>query len=612
MTLLRRTFGICNLTKRYVTPSKNFQYFAESCRVLYFPRINSGTVIKIPFYCKEYWFKGTTLLSILIAFHSERFKDENLLRAARTGNTKEIKRLIESGVDVNQRHVYGWTPLQVAAMNKHKRAVEELLKLGADVDLGDDFSNVYLVAKEKQVHSLEVWAAREDEFNENLNLRASFKNCTALHYAVLSNDLPIVEVLLKHGANPVKKNALGHKPIDYAQTDDIKKLLLTYTEKYAQVQSEKEAQERRKFPLEQRLRKHIVGQEGAITNVAAAIRRKENGWYDEDHPLVFLFMGSSGIGKTELAKQVAKYLHKDKKEGFIRLDMSEYQEKHEVSKLIGSPPGYIGHDDGGQLTKQLKAFPNAVVLFDEVDKAHPDVLTILLQLFDEGRLTDGKGKTIECKDAIFIMTSNLASDEIANHALQLRAEAEEIAKQRYSDNINDIEMFEKITISKCFKENVVHPILKGHFRRDEFLGRINEIIYFLPFSKSELFNLVQKELEQWALKAKERHGIELTWDKILLETLAEGYDVHYGARSIKHEVERRVVNQLADAHEKRLIDKGCAVHITVEEVIGPHIKQNLNDKESVTRTIKLQMKPKNKEKSYLDLKLSNYAPLSSI
>lgn len=167
-----------------------------------------------------------------------------------------------------------------------------------------------------------------------------------------------------------------------------------------------------------------------------AIRRKENGWVDDDHPLVFLFLGSSGIGKTELAKQLACYIHKDKPAGFIRLDMSEYQEKHEVAKLIGAPPGYVGHDDGGQLTSRLKQNPKAVVLFDEVDKAHPDVLSVLLQLFDEGRLTDGKGKTISCKDAIFIMTSNLASDEIANHAINLRREIEFARRKRLEKDIS--------------------------------------------------------------------------------------------------------------------------------------------------------------------------------
>ncbi len=182
-------------------------------------------------------------------------------------------------------------------------------------------------------------------------------------------------------------------------------------------------------------------------------RRKENGWVDDDHPLVFLFLGSSGIGKTELAKQIAKYLYKDKgSDSFIRLDMSEYQEKHEVAKLIGAPPGYVGHDDGGQLTKRLKKCPNAVVLFDEVDKAHPDVLTVLLQLFDEGRLTDGKGKTIECKNAIFVMTSNLAATEIAEHGLQLRREAEEIARERAKGTLEETKMEERVTISKHFKE----------------------------------------------------------------------------------------------------------------------------------------------------------------
>lgn len=548
------------------------------------------------------WPKRVGYLAVVTAFCYKRTQGDLFLHAAKVGNTAEIQRLAKKGVDVNQRHLYGWTALQVAAMNGHINVVQELLSLGADPDLGDEFSTVYQVAYKKGIHTLEVWAVREEEFSDRLNMQATFKNCTALHYAVLSDDIEIVEILLKHGANPSILNDAGHSPLKYAVTPKMKSLLNTYTEKYHEIKAAKDAEARRKFPLEQRLKQHIVGQEGAINNVAASVRRKENGWYDEDHPLVFLFMGSSGIGKTELAKQVAKYLHKNKQNCFIRLDMSEYQEKHEVSKLIGSPPGYIGHDDGGQLTKQLKNCPNAVVLFDEVDKAHTDVLTILLQLFDEGRLTDGKGHTIECKDAIFIMTSNLASDEIAAHALQLRSEAAEIARQRYSENINDVEMIEKVTVSKTFKENVVQPILKRHFKRDEFLGRINEIIYFLPFSKSELLMLVQKELEQWAAKAKQRHGIELSWDKNVLNALSDGYNIHYGARSIKHEVERRVINQLAAAHEKDLIKKGCFVHITTEENQDPLNNLKEVDRNTV-QTIKLQMKQKGTKK-FLDIPLS--------
>ncbi|KAL0629572.1 Caseinolytic peptidase B protein-like protein [Plecturocebus cupreus] len=336
-------------------------------------------------------------------------------------------------------------------------------------------------------------------------------------------------------------------------------------DRYQEKQRKREAEERRRFPLEQRLKEHIIGQESAIATVGAAIRRKENGWYDEEHPLVFLFLGSSGIGKTELAKQTAKYMHKDAKKGFIRLDMSEFQERHEVAKFIGSPPGYVGHEEGGQLTKKLRQCPNAVVLFDEVDKAHPDVLTIMLQLFDEGRLTDGKGKTIDCKDAIFIMTSNVASDEIAQHALQLRQEALEMSRNRIAENLGDVQISDKITISKNFKENVIRPILKAHFRRDEFLGRINEIVYFLPFCHSELIQLVNKELNFWAKRAKQRHNITLLWDREVADVLVDGYNVHYGARSIKHEVERRVVNQLAAAYEQDLLPGGCTLRITVED-----------------------------------------------
>ncbi|XP_008758018.1 mitochondrial disaggregase isoform X1 [Rattus norvegicus] len=522
-------------------------------------------------------------------------KDAALMEAARANNVQEVRRLLSEGADVNARHKLGWTALMVAAISHNESVVQVLLAAGADPNLGDDFSSVYKTANEQGVHSLEdgrqdcaswritnqwtsalefrrwlgvpvgVLVTREDDFNNRLNHRASFKGCTALHYAVLADDYSIVKELLGGGANPLQRNEMGHTPLDYAREGEVMKLLKTSETKYMEKQRKREAEERRRFPLEQRLKEHIIGQESAIATVGAAIRRKENGWYDEEHPLVFLFLGSSGIGKTELAKQTAKYMHKDAKKGFIRLDMSEFQERHEVAKFIGSPPGYIGHEEGGQLTKKLKQCPNAVVLFDEVDKAHPDVLTIMLQLFDEGRLTDGKGKTIDCKDAIFIMTSNVASDEIAQHALQLRQEALEMSRNRIAENLGDVQISDKITISKNFKENVIRPILKAHFRRDEFLGRINEIVYFLPFCHSELIQLVNKELNFWAKRAKQRHNITLLWDREVADVLVDGYNVHYGARSIKHEVERRVVNQLAAAYEQDLLPGGCTLRITVED-----------------------------------------------
>ncbi|XP_050418209.1 caseinolytic peptidase B protein homolog [Patella vulgata] len=537
---------------------------------------------------------------------SNRDSDRHLelLNAIKDNNLYEIQRLLKDKVSPDCRHVLGWTALQLAAVNRNIKALHLLLDAGADPNLGDEFVNINVTSREKKLNTLQVLLSREEDFCDRLNNSVNFKDSTALHYAVLVEDKDVVEALLKAGADPTKENALGHKPIAYARSPAVKNILKNYEKDFHEIKAQNEAEERRKYPLENRIREVIIGQEIAINTVASAIRRKENGWYDEDTPLVFLFLGSSGIGKTELAKQVAKYLHKDSKKGFIRIDMSEYQEKHEVAKFIGSPPGYVGHEEGGQLTKKLKQCPTAVVLFDEVDKAHPDVLTIMLQLFDEGRLTDGKGKTIECKDAIFIMTSNLASEEIAQHALDLREEAK-LANKQKSTGVDNSEILEMVTISRNFKDKVVRPILKRSFRRDEFLGRISEIVYFLPFSRLELSKLVTNELEFWSKRAKAKHNIELQWDHHVVDVLADGYDVHYGARSIKHEVERQVVTQLAMAHEQQLISKGCSIRLVVPNPSDP--TKSLDSKSSDqlnNRVIKLQIR-KQGSKEFKDLDFKN-------
>nr|CAB3231695.1 caseinolytic peptidase B protein homolog [Phallusia mammillata] len=496
-----------------------------------------------------------------------------LLQAVTSGNISDLKSILNQikswdqsskNTVLNHRHLLGWTPLMVAAISGHLEAVKLLLAAGADPNMGDNFC----LKAQQNVSRMQGALIREEEFSDRLIPFSDFRGFTALHYAVLIDSKHVVEELVKHNADVSKKNHMGYSAVKYCKDKDgaIGKYLTEMEELANELRKEEEAKERALYPLEKRLKENIIGQEGAISTVASAVRRKQNGWYNEDNPLVFLFLGSSGIGKTELAKQVANYLHKDNKKGFVRLDMSEYQEKHEVAKLIGSPPGYIGHDQGGQLTKKLKAQPNAVVLFDEVDKAHPDVLTVLLQLFDEGRLTDGRGQTIQCKDAIFVMTSNLAADEIAEYGAQLRQEAKDTKRKKLlspkTDSNNNESDTSRTVVSRQFKEKVVRPILKHHFGRDEFLGRINEFVYFLPFSEDELFLLVERELNMWAKHAKQKHGIELHWkDPEIPTILADGYNIHYGARSIKYEVDRRVVSMIAVAHERGLLKRGYKVTV---------------------------------------------------
>ncbi|OCT96237.1 hypothetical protein XELAEV_18013912mg [Xenopus laevis] len=495
--------------------------------------------------------RGISVLTAALLVHcysrSNKSKGEELLLAARDGSAQEVDRLLANNVDPNSRHQLGWTPLMVAAMGREQSIVKSLLRAGADPNLGDEFSNVYETSKEKGLHSLEVLVTREDQFSDRLNNRTSFRGCTALHYAVLADDYGTVRELLEGGGNPMQKNDMGHTPIDYAREGELKKLLKGWESRFQEEQRRRDLEERRRFPLEQRLKEHIVGQESAITTVAAAIRRKENGWYDEEHPLVFLFLGSSGIGKTELAKQTARYLHKDVKKGFIRMDMSEFQEKHEIKGKL--PKCFLQSHDRESLTAANQ---------DQSKTSLP-----------------------------------LADDWLGGHR-----------SGRFENLPDDIQASEKITISKQFKENVIRPILKAHFRRDEFLGRINEIVYFLPFCRSELSQLVRKELNSWAKKAKQRHSINLMWDREVIDVLADGYNIHYGARSIKHEVERRVVNQLAAAYEQDLLPHGCTLRITVEDSDRRLMKDkdgNVEGEERKGTRIRLELVEQGKTGRRLDI-----------
>ncbi|MGK5595550.1 MAG: ATP-dependent chaperone ClpB [Parachlamydiaceae bacterium] len=298
-----------------------------------------------------------------------------------------------------------------------------------------------------------------------------------------------------------------------------------------------EGEAERLLHLEKEIEKRVVGQEMAITAVCEAIRRSRSGLSDPGRPVgAFLFLGPTGVGKTELTKALAEQLF-NQEEALIRLDMSEYMEKHSVSRLIGSPPGYVGYEEGGQLTEALRRRPYAVVLFDEVEKAHHDVFNILLQIFDDGRITDSKGRTVNCKNALFIMTSNLGSSQIL----------EKIAHG-------------KTQLSKDVIMEILDPILKEHFR-PEFLNRLDDILPFLPLRREDMEKIVEIQLQRVQHLLKNR-DVTLVWTAELLKHLAEeGYDPGFGARPLKRLIQQTVLNRLSDAILKGEIPNESTVEL---------------------------------------------------
>ncbi len=313
---------------------------------------------------------------------------------------------------VHSRHEFGWSALHAAVANNHLDIVEFLLENGADVNSEDKFAGAHT----------EVQHFYRRRFCSSLPTRFDTSGWTSLHFATafgLSKDTGrIIDLLINHGADIDKRNSKGETPI--ALLDSLynanKDTMAISESRFHSLKSQLKTaalRNRVRFPLDEQLHKVMVGQVMPIRNVTSAVRRRENGWHDASKPLVLLFLGSSGVGKTMLAKQLARSLNKNEDDGFIRLDMSEYGESHQRARLIGSPPGYVGHEQGGQLTDKLTKCPEAIVLLDEIEKAHPDVLNVLLQVFDEGRLTDGKGQTVHFPNAVFIMTSNLVQVTLA-------------------------------------------------------------------------------------------------------------------------------------------------------------------------------------------------------
>ncbi len=305
------------------------------------------------------------------------------------------------------------------------------------------------------------------------------------------------------------------------------------------VQSEKE----KLLHLEAELHSRVVGQEEAIRAIADAVRRSRAGLNDPRRPIgSFIFLGTTGVGKTELAKALAEYLFDDENM-MTRIDMSEYQEKHTVSRLVGAPPGYVGYDEGGQLTEAVRRKPYSVVLFDEIEKAHPDVFNILLQVLDDGRLTDNKGRLVNFKNTIIIMTSNMGSSVIRDNFAKMTPENHDETVERTKGEV--IEML-KQTI------------------RPEFLNRIDEIIMFTPLNEREIEEIVGLQINS-IKKMLARNGVTLEITPEALHYLAqEGYDPEFGARPVKRAIHRLVLNQLSKDILAQKVDKDRPIVIDTE------------------------------------------------
>ena len=285
-----------------------------------------------------------------------------------------------------------------------------------------------------------------------------------------------------------------------------------------------ESEREKLLHLEDELHKRVVGQDEAITALADAIRRSRAGLQDQKRPVgSFIFLGTTGVGKTELAKALAEYLFNDEN-AMVRIDMSEYQERHTVSRLIGAPPGYVGYDEGGQLTEKVRRKPYSVVLLDEIEKAHPDVFNILLQVLEDGRLTDNKGRLADFRNSILIMTSNLGSDLIR--------ERTELLGEKM-----DAAAFETL-------RNEVFQMMRKTIR-PEFLNRIDEVIMFTPLSRKEINEIVVLQLQALQQRMLER-GIRLSYEQEVVDYVGNaGFDPQFGARPLKRVIQKEIVNALS-------------------------------------------------------------------
>jgi ATP-dependent Clp protease ATP-binding subunit ClpB len=404
---------------------------------------------------------------------------------------------------------------------KDKASAERLAKLEKELaDLKEEQARL-AAHWEQEKASIQQTAKLQEQLDnvkqevERAQRSGDYARASELQYGTvptLEKQIKDVEARL---ADVQKSGGMLKQEVD---EEDIAEIVSKWT--HVPVSRLMEGEVQKLIHMEERLHNRVIGQDDAINAVANAIRRARAGLQDPNRPLgSFLFLGPTGVGKTELARALAEFLFDDE-QAMIRIDMSEYQEKHTVSRMIGAPPGYVGYEEAGQLTEAVRRRPYAVVLFDEIEKAHPEVLNVLLQLLDDGRLTDGKGRTIDFKNTVVIMTSNLGSQIIAERTMGEGGTIDEGTRRRVMDALRD------------------------HFR-PEFLNRVDEIIFFHSLDRGHLAKIVDVQIAGLIRRLEERKiHVKLTEGaKALLAR--EGYDAIYGARPLKRTIQRRVLDPLA-------------------------------------------------------------------
>jgi ATP-dependent Clp protease ATP-binding subunit ClpB len=475
--------------------------------------------------------------------HKVQIKDDAIIAAVDLSNRYITNRYLpDKAIDLideaasKLRMAINSVPEEIDELNRRIRQLEierEAIKREGDKAKVDDLSKEIDILTEDRAGKNKIWEREKNIVDqvqkkkvliEDLKFQAQeaerrgdYGKVAELRYgSIVSEEKKIAELMKEKGEGEFTMIN------EYVEAEDIAEVISKWTG--IPVRRMLESEKEKLLRMEDALHRRVVGQDEAIEAVSDAIRRSRAGLQDARRPVgSFLFLGTTGVGKTELAKALAEFMFND--DNLItRIDMSEYQERHSVSRLVGAPPGYVGYDEGGQLTEAVRRKPYSVVLLDEIEKAHPDVFNLLLQVLDEGRLTDNKGRTADFRNTVLIMTSNAGSAIIQEHLTKL-------------NDKNREELLEKtrLEVMELLKTNV----------RPEFLNRIDEIIMFHPLTMSDIRQIVKMQLEGVSAMMREK-GLQLEYTEYATEYLCnKGYDPAYGARPVKRLLQKELVNELA-------------------------------------------------------------------